>query len=104
MCLQIFLESDDFDLLVNFDNEEISDELLGKGVVLSPKYKSMDGDVDERCKELSTQHYDGRWMLVAQHLECWRQLWAPQNIEILPSMSLLMTKLVHAETVLASYT
>jgi len=98
------VESDDFDLLVNFDNDEISDELLGKGVVLSPKYKSMDGDVDERCKELSTQHYDGRWMLVAQHLECWRQLWAPQNIEILPSMSLLMTKLVHAETVLASYT
>ena len=98
------VESDDFDLLINFDNGEIPDELLGKGVVLSPMYKPMDGGVDERCKELSTQHYDGRWMLVAQHLECWRQLWAPQNIEILPSISLLMTKLVHAETILASYT
>ncbi len=98
------VESKEFDLLVNFDNNEIPDELLGKGLVLSPNYKLMDGDAEERCIELLNQHYDGRWMLVAQHLECWRQLWTPQHIDILPSISLLMTKLVHAETVLASYT
>ena len=28
----------------------------------------MDGDAEERCIELLNQHYDGRWMLVAQHL------------------------------------
>jgi len=97
-------ESKDYDLLINFDSDEIPDELHGKGLILSPRYKSMDGDVDKRCMDLLEQEYDGRWMLVAQHLECWRQLWAPQHIDLLPSISLLMTKLVHAETVLASYT
>jgi hypothetical protein len=43
-------------------------------------------------------------MLIAQHLECWRQLWAPQYIDYLPSIELLMTKLIHAEIVLSSYT
>ncbi len=98
------VESDEYDLLINFDSDEIPDQFLGKGMILSPRYKSMEGDIDQRCMDLLEQHYDGRWMLVAQHLECWRQLWAPQNIDYLPSISLLMTKLIHAETVLASYT
>ena len=97
------VEYDGYDLLINFDSDEIPSRFQDLGLVLSPRYKSMDGDVNQRCMDLLEQGYDGRWMLVAQHLECWRQLWAPQHIDSLPSISLLLTKLIHAETVLASY-
>ena len=33
------VESKEFDLLVNFDDNEIPDELLGNGLVLSPNYR-----------------------------------------------------------------
>jgi hypothetical protein len=46
---------------------------------------------------------DGRWLLSAQHLECWRQLWAPHVADLLPSLDLLVSMLVAAESVLASY-
>ena len=52
---------------------------------------------------ITDQVVDGRWLLSAQHLECWRQLWAPQVKDLLPSLDLLVSKLITAETVLASY-
>ena len=41
--------------------------------------------------------------LGAQHLACWRTLWAPERADELPSLGHLLTQLLEAETVLASY-
>ena len=43
---------------------------------------------------------DGRWMLVAQHLEAWRILWAPELQAMLPSIPDLMEDLVAVEALL----
>ncbi len=99
-----FIEGEKCDLLINFDSEIVPDDLVVEKIILSANYDLMDGSVEQRCKKLITGIYDGRWMLVAQHLECWRQLWTPQYTDYLPSIELLLTKLVHAETVLSSYT
>ena len=36
-------------------------------------------------------HLDGRWLLVAQHLEAWRHLFMPQSADNLPSVRELMS-------------
>ena len=97
------IDTDSYDMIVNFDSEELPDNIDTKAIILSPRYNLMEGTVEQRIKDLIGEIYDGRWMLVAQHLECWRQLWAPHQIDELPSIRLLMTKLIHAENVLASY-
>jgi hypothetical protein len=43
---------------------------------------------------------DGRWMLVAQHLEAWRSLWAPELCDVLPSISELMADLLAVEAMM----
>jgi len=98
------IETNSCDIFINFDSDEIPDELIIDRAIISPRYDLMEGTVDQRCELLIKPQYDGRWMLIAQHLECWRQLWAPQYIDYLPSIELLMTKLIHAEIVLSSYT
>ena len=97
------IETDSYDMIINFDSEEIPENIVNKAIILSPRYHLMEGTVEQRIDNLVGDIYDGRWMLVAQHLECWRQLWAPHQVDALPSLGLLMTKLIHAETVLASY-
>ncbi len=47
--------------------------------------------------------FDGRWLLVAQHLEAWRQLWAPHLAQQLPTIELLLAQLIECEKVLRSY-
>ena len=87
--------------VVDFDGtvEPESDARL----VLKAAYTPMTGSLEARLKQLSSPHLDGRWLLVAQHLACWRHLWAPERREELPSLSLLLTRLLHAETVLGEY-
>jgi hypothetical protein len=63
----------------------------------------MEGTVDERVALIGGEVLDGRWLLVAQHLACWRQLWAPERRDDLPSLGLLLTRLLEAECVLSSY-
>ena len=75
------------DFVVNFDDD---------GGDLSVRYEKMDGDFESRVEFLST-NADGRWLLCAQHLHSWATLWAPQYSEKLPSLSLLMTRLIAAE-------
>jgi hypothetical protein len=60
----------------------------------------MEGDYDSRIAHLSNVA-DGRWLLCAQHLLAWARLWLPEQAENLPSLSLLMTRLVEAEVHLA---
>ena len=98
------VEGKSCDMFINFDSDEVPEDLIIEKVILSPRYDLMEGSIEQRCEQLSKQVFDGRWMLVAQHLECWKQLWTPQYIDNLPSIELLMTKLVHAETILSSYT
>lgn len=97
------IESQSYDMIINFDSDEVPEHFDNNAIIISPRYDLMEGTVKQRIECLRAGTYDGRWMLVAQHLECWRQLWAPHCIDELPSMGLLMTKLIHAENVLASY-
>ena len=82
---------DEPDLKINFDD--------GGGDILAP-YGIMEGDFDSRIEYLST-NADGRWLLCAQHLLAWSRLWSPQHSDSLPSLDLLMTRLVAAEVHLA---
>ena len=78
---------DQHDLTVNFDDD---------GGDILVRYESMEGDFDERISHLAN-NADGRWLLCAQHLFAWANLWAPKYAESLPSLSLLMTRLVAVE-------
>ncbi|MFZ8905920.1 MAG: hypothetical protein ACO2Y2_01025 [Poseidonia sp.] len=88
------------DIVVDFDHEASNAE--GQRWMCSA-YGPMEGDVHERAAAISEDALDGRWLLVAQHLACWRVLWAPERAEDLPSLGLLLTRLLEAESLLASY-
>ncbi len=89
------------DCVVDFDDtiEPASESRL----LLKASYAPMTGGFEGRLKQLSSPCLDGRWLLVAQHLACWRHLWAPERKEDLPGLSLLLTRLLHAETTLGEY-
>jgi len=70
---------------------------------LQAAYAPLGGTVDEKAEHLTGRKLDGRWLLVAQHLACWRTLWCCERIHDLPSLSLLLTKLIQAETTLEQY-
>ncbi len=91
------------DVLINFDDDQIPEDIDVRRFVMKSKYHLIEGDLDVRLETISNSVIDGRWLLAAQHLECWSQLWAPQIKNSLPSLDLLITKLIHAETVLSSY-
>ena len=74
-------------LRIDFEND---------GEDLQVRYDPMEGDYDSRIDKLSN-FADGRWLLCAQHLMSWASLWAPKYAEHLPSIALLMTRLVAVE-------
>lgn len=83
-----------FDLIIDTEG---SLERDNKGSAqLNPVYSALNGSIDERMDLLSTASkvIDGRWMLAAQHLECWRSLWTPHLQENLPTLEQLMTWLI----------
>ena len=87
-----------FDLIVD---TELSLERAMAGIVqLNPVYSPLRGSIDERLEYLSTvsDTIDGRWMLAAQHLECWRSLWTPHLSDQLPTLEQLLTWLVVVES------
>lgn len=88
------------DAVVDFDNEGAQPNAA---LFLKSSYQPMQGTVDERVDLIAGNILDGRWLLVAQHLACWRQLWAPERVGDLPSLGLLLTQLLEAECVLSSY-
>ena len=88
------------DVVVDFDNDGLTTDGLR---VLSSVYSPMQGTVGERAAAITGDALDGRWLLVAQHLACWRVLWAPERATDLPSLGLLLTRLLEAEALLASY-
>ena len=81
------LSDEDADFVINFDDD---------GGDISVKYEEMQGDFDSRIEYLAN-NADGRWLLCAQHLHSWASLWAPEFSDKLPSLSLLMTRLVSVE-------
>ena len=92
------------DFAVDFDGDANHEDLFKTcHLRLNPRYHTVDGDIESRVEHLLVTPLDGRWMLVAQHLESWRRLWAPQYAAYLPSIGLLLTQLIHAETVLGTY-
>ena len=85
---------------VNFDDEIAS---AAGPLVLNAAYRPFEGELSEMISSLQGPRLNGRWMLVAQHLACWSTLWAPHLKEILPSIDLLLTQLIHAEALLYEY-
>ena len=85
---------------VNFDQEFASAQ---GPLILDAAYRPFEGGLSEMISSLQGPHLNGRWMLVAQHLACWSTLWAPHLKEILPSIDLLLTQLIHAEALLYEY-
>ncbi|MBG45933.1 MAG: hypothetical protein CMB76_05380 [Euryarchaeota archaeon] len=72
---------------INFDED---------GGEISVRYQKMEGDFDSRIEYLAN-NADGRWLLCAQHLHSWANMWVPECADLLPSLSLLMTRLVSVE-------
>ena len=87
-----------FDLII--DTEGSLDHAMAGTVQLNPVYSPLRGSIDERMEYLSAviEVIDGRWMLAAQHLECWRSLWTPHFSDQLPTLEQLMTWLVVVES------
>ncbi len=83
-----------FDLII--DTEGSLEQALAGTLQLNPVYSPLRGSIDERIEYLSTVSdvIDGRWMLAAQHLECWRSLWTPHFSDLLPTLEQLLTWLV----------
>ena len=88
--------------IVDFDGTS-SPEEQGP-LLLNATYAPMRGSLQRRIVNINQPSLDGRWLLVAQHLACWRLLWMPERANELPSMGLLMTRLLEAESVLEGYT
>jgi hypothetical protein len=86
-----------FDLII--DTEGSLEQALAVTLQLNPVYSPLSGSIDERIEYLSTVSdvIDGRWMLAAQHLECWRSLWTPHFSGLLPTLEQLLTWLVVVE-------
>jgi hypothetical protein len=78
------------------DEPSVSIDFDNDGGDLLVRYDPMEGDYNSRIETLSNVA-DGRWLLCAQHLLSWATLWAPKYAEHLPSISLLMTRLVDVE-------
>ena len=91
------------DVLINFDDDTIPSDVNVTEFVMNASYQMLEGEHKDRVSAITNQVVDGRWLLSAQHLECWRQLWAPHAANLLPSLDLLVSMLVTAESVLASY-
>ena len=83
--------NDEPDLTIDFDD--------GGGDIIV-KYEAMEGDLDSRIEHLSS-NADGRWLLCAQNLYSWAHLWSPFNAQHLPSLSLLMNRLLACEVTLS---
>ena len=96
-------ESQVCDVFINFDNDSVPQNVTVRGFVMRATYHAIDGGLEQRIAKISDEVIDGRWFLAAQHLECWSQLWAPQVADLLPTLDLLVSMLVTAESVLASY-
>lgn len=108
-----WIDSNDYsgkiDIFINFDGGEIDgmeDARIiqdAADIVLEAPYSQMYGAAGQRLEGMAKEPYNGRWLLVAQHLECWSNFWAPQLGDMLPSIGLLMTKLAYAEAVIEGY-
>lgn len=91
--------TDEVVLDLTIDTEGSLEQAMDGTVQLNPVYSPLPGSIDERMEYLSpvSSVIDGRWMLVAQHLECWRSLWTPHFSDHLPTLEQLMTWLVAIE-------
>ena len=87
-----------FDLLI--DVEGTLEQEFKATFSLNPVYQPMIGSYDERVEWLSVDNnsIDGRWMLAAQHLECWHSLWTPHFSDDLPTLEQVMTWLIAVES------
>ena len=50
--------------------------------IMKSKYHRIGGEHEDRIAASDWKVIDGRWLLAAQHLESWSQLWAPQHADL----------------------
>jgi hypothetical protein len=89
-------------LHIDFDlnpSDSSRDYPFGADIYLSSTYDSMDvGMVIEPTE--TGMRLDGRWLLVAQHLDAWARLYSPEAAHLLPGLGLSMSRLLAVETAL----
>ncbi len=94
----------DADLSINFDvSPAVKDDVTGQGLVMMANYSLNELELEAKFEALASEPLDGRWLLCAQHLASWSTLWCPNRAQDLPSLELLLTRLLHAENQLADY-
>ncbi len=91
-------------LSINFDVEPGSTpKTSGSGIHVQSAYSPFEGTLSEGIEKLTSEPLDGRWLLCAQHLAAWSTLWCPERAEDLPSLELLLNRLVFAESKLLEF-
>ncbi|MGB2029915.1 MAG: hypothetical protein ACPH93_00630 [Candidatus Poseidoniaceae archaeon] len=91
------------DLAASDEEAVLSVDFDGEGQRLIARHRlnpSYQGTAFQAAGSLAAPLIDGRWMLVAQHLEAWRTLWAPELHDALPSIPELMEDLLAVEALL----
>lgn len=89
---------------INFDVDPAkTPESSGEGLCVSSAYSPFNGSYEDGLENLFGESLDGRWLLCAQHLAAWSTLWCPERAEDLPSLELLLNRLVFAEFLLSEY-
>jgi len=84
----------DFDVLPGTASEPSGDRIPLRDLSEAPILLSASYDGNEGESSVETEwglYLDGRWLLVAQHLEAWRHLYMPQSADNLPSLRDLMS-------------
>jgi hypothetical protein len=84
----------DFDVEPGTSSEPTGDRIPLQDPSEAPILLSVSYDRNGGESTIETEwglHLDGRWLLVAQHLEAWRHLFMPQSADNLPSVRELMS-------------
>ena len=84
----------DFDVIPGTASEPSGDRIPIRDLSEAPILLSVSYDGNGGESSVETEwglHLDGRWLLVAQHLEAWRYLYMPQSADNLPSLRDLMS-------------
>ncbi len=89
-------------LEIDFDQSPRANQKLvnsNADIQLIPSYDISDSTQIVEQTE-SGLRLDGRWLLVAQHLDAWARLFTPEAAHLIPGLGLTMSRLLAAESML----
>ena len=99
ICIDFDVKAGELPSVKEIDTQADS---TSKMIVLNSAYSELEGELESRFNQIHSTtkegvYLDGRWLLCAQHLASWSMLWAPKLRPYLPSLGLLITRLINAE-------